>query len=65
MVTITYRGEPVAEVRPISPSPTDFEDHLQKLSDQGVLKRAKSLAGGLKTVVDQPGALERFLQDRD
>ncbi|MBI3929258.1 MAG: type II toxin-antitoxin system prevent-host-death family antitoxin [Armatimonadetes bacterium] len=65
VVVVTYRGEPVAEVRPIGGAPAGLEDRLRRLADRGVLHRVKPVPGALSTSARRPGALERFLQERE
>ena len=65
VVTITYHGEPIAEVRPIPRTGTALEDHLVSLEEQGILVRAKPTADTFKGLVKRPGALGRFLEDRE
>ncbi|MFH1764378.1 MAG: type II toxin-antitoxin system prevent-host-death family antitoxin [Gemmatimonadota bacterium] len=64
-VTITYRGEPVAEIRPIEElegSPLD--GRLQELGRRGEVVRGER-RGKLETLSRKPGALQRFLEERD
>jgi len=65
VVTLTHRGEPVAELRPIHPSGSKLEDRLTQLTNQGVLQRAASRVAQPAEVMGKPGALQRFLQDRE
>ena len=64
-VTISYHGKPVAEIRPIASATDDLEGRLQRLEDDGVLVRAAEREGKLCTVVRRPGALQRFMRDRN
>lgn len=64
VVVVTHRGEPVAEIRPISSSGSGLDSRLRRLADRGVLRRAKDQLGIAK-VASQAGALERFLEERD
>lgn len=63
-IRISHRGEPVAEIRPIS-RPHDLNQRLEALADRGVLMRSRERKGHLETIEPKPGALERFLRDRD
>lgn len=63
-VTISYHGEPVAELRPIE-KPAGTAARLERLLDCGVLVPAETRRGGLTSVAHRPGALERFLADRN
>lgn len=67
-VTISYHGTPVAEIRPIEAAPED-EDRIQKrmrmLEAQGALSPAQPGAPPLRPIAERPGALERFLAERE
>ncbi|MEN8376943.1 MAG: type II toxin-antitoxin system prevent-host-death family antitoxin [Gemmatimonadota bacterium] len=69
-VTISYRGEPVAEIRPIA-AERGLSGRLERLERAGVLRRASSrLAARTRRpspalVKRRPGALERFLGERE
>jgi prevent-host-death family protein len=62
-VTITYRGKPVAEVRPIDP-PGSTEARIERLAERGLVT-SEPARRELRPLVRRPGALERFLKDRD
>ncbi len=62
-ITITYRGEPVAEIRPLMEEKSTLKEHLAELERRGALTPAKSRKP-LKPIAHRPGALERFLEDR-
>lgn len=65
-VIVTYHGEPVAEIRPIAAAPEEgFEAHLRRLEERGVVVRERKRIGGPREVARKPGALDRFLADRD
>ena len=64
-VTVSYRGEPVAEIRPIPKVPQTIEERLDELERQGVLERAKGPRTPFKVGEHKPGALKRFLEDRN
>ena len=69
---VTYRGDPVAEIRPIrkeseTPSPEKLgkhEAHTEELRRRGILRPAYGPKQPFKPVAHIPGALERFLADR-
>ena len=63
-VYITYHGETVAEIRPTR-EPEDLSQRLQRLREEGVLQGAAERIGDLGLVARKPGALDRFLSDRD
>ena len=64
-VRVSYRGEPVAEIRPIQDTGPDLARRLESLEERGVLIRTPGRAGGLGMVQRRPGALDRFLNDRE
>ena len=64
-VTVSYRGEPVAEIRAIQRSETpSIEERLADLERQGALVRSARSRSEFKTVARRPGALARFLAER-
>lgn len=64
-VTVTYRGEPVAEVRPIRPPPKTLVERLDDLERRGILVPFKGERRTLRPVTSRPGALDRFLAERE
>lgn len=64
-VTVTYRGEPVAEIRAIrqSKAPT-LDERLDRLERRGALVRPARARSNFRMVADRPGALARFLTER-
>lgn len=64
-VTISYRGEPVAEVRAIEKAPQTIEDRLEELRRLGILHPASGPRREFKPVAHAPGAVERFLAERE
>lgn len=64
-VTVSYRGEPVAEVRPINRGSTTIEEHIEELEELGVVVRQEGPRAFLSPLTRQPGALQRFLDERD
>lgn len=63
-LTITYHGEPVAELRPIRLH-SSLEERLTWLESQGCLTRGGDLRGKIKPLATMPGALAEFLAERD
>ena len=64
-VTISYHGRPVAEIRPIGEESADpVEARFRELVQSGVVLPARA-RHELKPVAKRPGALDRFLADRD
>ncbi len=64
-VTVSYRGEPVAEVRPIKTAPETIEERLETLAERGVVVRQDGPRAFLSPLVHRPDALDRFLAERD
>jgi prevent-host-death family protein len=64
-VIVTLHGEPVAEIRPIAADAGGIATRLAGLADRGILVRPDRDAPPLRTVARRPGALRRFLADRD
>ena len=64
-VTVSYRGKPVAEIRPIEKPRATMEQRTRDLERRGVLvgprERRTPFEGGAYV----PGALKRFLEERD
>lgn len=63
VVTITHRGEPVAEVRPIQRSASSLDRRVDELRRKGIISAAGH--GDLRPLAKKKGALERFLQSRE
>ncbi len=64
-VVIAYRGEKIAEIRPIEEGAGGLEKSLARLEDEGVLSRPRKPAGSLRPLAKKPGALTRFLESRE
>ena len=62
-VGITYRGQVVAEIRPVYAAGQD--QVLKELEEQGVLAPASAPTGKLAPIAKKPGALQRFLESRE
>ena len=63
-VTVSYHGEPMAEIRPLEPVGNDVAGRLDHLEDRGALVRGDGTLP-LSTAKRCHGALERFLQERN
>jgi len=64
-VIVTVHGEPVAEIRPLEKDEGDVAARLERLVHSGVVVRAEHPGAGLRRAARKPGALARFLADRD
>ncbi|MEJ2240041.1 MAG: type II toxin-antitoxin system prevent-host-death family antitoxin [Gemmatimonadales bacterium] len=64
VVTISYHGRPVAEIRPIEPHGEGIDDHLRRLEERGAIVRSKERRGRLRPIARKRGALNRFLRER-
>lgn len=63
-ITVTYHGEPVAEIRPLDRNSGTLA-RLEWLRSRGVLGPPAERRGKLGAIAARPGALERFLAERD
>ena len=65
IVTVSYRGEPVAEIRSIQrrQKPT-LDERLKELERNGSLVHSAVPRRKLRPVERRPGALSRFLAER-
>ncbi len=64
-VVVTYRGEPVAEIRPLEKRALTQEEWDKEMERRGVLVRAKGPRKPFKVGKPVPGASARFLAERD
>lgn len=64
IVTITHRGEPVAELRPITRSDAPLAQRLDELRRRGVISTPER-RGAFKPLAKKKGALQRFLDSRE
>jgi prevent-host-death family protein len=65
-VTVSYRGEPVAEIRPVAPETTDIARRIGELERRGILTAPSRIGAKFPApLAKRPGALARFLDDRD
>ena len=64
-VTVSHRGEPVAEIRAIQPGPKTIDQRLDDLERRGVLVGSGRARKPFAPVANRPGALERFLDERN
>jgi len=66
-VSIADAGIPVAEIRPVAPARQTLEERLAELEASGELVRARAdgRADFFPSIATVPGALQRFLEDRN
>lgn len=66
-VTVTYHGQPVAEIRPVEvPESADpFEKRRKEMIARGELIPGDGRRLELRTLKKVPGGLQRFLEERD
>lgn len=64
-VTITLHGEPVAELRAVSRGEGGLAARLEELEERGVIVPAVNPKAPFKAIAKRPGALKRFLEERD
>jgi len=65
-VVVSYRGEPVAEIRPIEAAGSAVERRIAELEARGVLVASETAEIQLpEKVARRGGALNRFLAERD
>jgi prevent-host-death family protein len=64
-VIITVHGRPAVELRPVEPEAADWGSRLAQLEDRGVLVRRAAATPSLPPLARRPGALRRFLDERD
>lgn len=63
-VEITYHGETVAEIRPASRGQSTLTARIAQLEREGKVATSRSNATFVP-LAKRPGALERFLEERD
>lgn len=65
-VQVSYHGKPVAEIRPIEAKKKSIEEHFDDLERRGIVSPPADPGAFLPgPVVHRPGALQRFLDERD
>ena len=64
-ITISYRGKPVAEIRPIRVERQSLAERLSDLETRGIVAGSGKPPGTPRLVTRRPGALKRFLAERD
>ncbi|MFO8072726.1 MAG: type II toxin-antitoxin system prevent-host-death family antitoxin [Polyangia bacterium] len=64
-IVISSRGVPVARVIPYSEDEESPEDRIRRLSSIGLIGPARGRLQDVSPLEERPGALDRFLADRD
>lgn len=64
-VIVTVHGDPAVEIRPAVANESGLGPRMERLAERGILIRPASRPAQLRPGVRRPGALERFLGDRD
>jgi prevent-host-death family protein len=64
-VIVTLHGTPVAEIRPVEAATGGLAERIAELTDRGVLQQPTSKPTRFRTVTRRPGAVKRFLAERD
>ena len=64
-VVVTLHGEPVAEIRAISPRSGGLVNRMEQLVERGIVVRNPSRGSTARPIAKRPGALKRFLDDRN
>jgi prevent-host-death family protein len=64
-VVIAYRGEPVAEIRPLERPKGRLAARIEQLRREGALIEQPAGDMPLRPIARRPGALKRFLDERD
>ena len=63
-VIVSHHGKPVAEIRPIEPPDVGIRERIERLEKRGVLQPPSDPEAPLEGVASRPGALQRFLDER-
>lgn len=63
-VTVSYRGDPVAEIRPLPKEPATLEARVAELERQGAIIPPVGPQQPFTPGPPLPGALEQFLAER-
>lgn len=64
-VTVSYRGEPVAEIRAIEREPRTLEARVEELERRGIIVSSGRPGAPLTALGSRRGALRRFLDERN
>ena len=64
-VIVSHHGKPVAEIRSLESSTEGLQERIRQLENRGVLQPPTDPEARLESVARRPGALQRFLDERD
>lgn len=64
-VEITYHGETVAEIRPVTPGEPTLAVRIAHLEETGMIAPPASRTSPILPLLKKRGALKRFLEERD
>jgi len=64
-VVIAYRGEEIAEIRPLQRDEENMAKVIARLEDHGILERPSGQVGKRQPLARKRGALKRFLDSRE
>ena len=64
-IVVLHRGRPVAEIAPIDDAARTLAESLQCLEHEGAVVRSPVPASERRAMAPRPGALDRFLAERD
>ncbi len=64
-VVVTVHGEPAVEIRPVERKAGGLDARIRELTERGCLTPARSTDRSFKPLAHRPGALKRFLDDRN
>jgi len=64
-VIVTLHGEPVVEIRSVAAREGGLSARMRQLAERGILVREGPKRPALHTVARRPGALKRFLEERE
>lgn len=64
-VIVTLHGKPVVEIRPVQEQSRGIEARIRELEARGILSKPENPKAKFRPGQRLPGALKRFLQERD
>ncbi|HXG71610.1 MAG TPA: type II toxin-antitoxin system prevent-host-death family antitoxin [Gemmatimonadaceae bacterium] len=64
-VIVTLHGKPVVEIRAVATGDEGLGGRMRELEERGILVRDGPKRPVLRAVARRPGALKRFLDDRE